>query len=125
MKKGYPFSALCIEGKKAGSKMKQGPYSLLPFTPDTMRTFKQEILIDLPGLLQKATQKQLIAKLPDLTREGREMSYIAAFEALRMFRAMTREHQAQYSDMQKSQLAEIEVEWCLDIIGRLHDKVGE
>jgi|ERR1043166_800589 hypothetical protein len=105
--------------------MKQGPHSLLPFTPDTMRSFQQEIVVDLPVLLQKATQKQLIAKLPDLTREGREMSYIAAFEALRMFRAMTREHQAQYSDAQKSQLAEIEVEWCLDIIGRLHDKVGE
>jgi hypothetical protein len=93
--------------------------SLLPLTPNTMISFKQEILVDTSLLLQKAVKKQLHDKLPELTQAGRDMSYLAAFEALRMFRHITHEQNAQYSEHEKSQLAEVEVEWCLDILGRL------
>jgi hypothetical protein len=99
-------------------------FSLLPLTPNTMRSFRQEILVDTSLLLQKAVEKQIHAKLPKLTHEGREMSYLAAFEALRMFRQMTNDQKGQYSQSQKTQLAEMEVEWCLDILGRLH-RTGE
>jgi hypothetical protein len=93
--------------------------SLLPLTPNTMISFKQEILVDTSLLLQKAVKKQLQDKLPELTQAGRDMSYLAAFEALRMFRHITHEQSAQYSEHEKNQLAEVEVEWCLDILGRL------
>lgn len=94
-------------------------HSLLPLTPDTMRSFHQEIVVDVSALLRKATKKELISKLPELSHEGREMSYMAAFEALRMFRHITHEKSEHYSESEKTQLAEIEVEWCLDILGRL------
>lgn len=93
--------------------------SLLPNTPNTMIGFRQEILVDTSALLQKAVKKQLGDKLPELTQEGRDMSYLAAFEALRMFRHITQEQKSQYSEHEKTQLAEVEVEWCLDILGRL------
>lgn len=93
--------------------------SLLPYTPDTLRGFRQEILVDTAALLQKAARKELVAKLPELTHEGRNMSYLAAFEALRVFRHLAAEQAPHYNDAQKAQLAEIEVEWCLDILGRL------
>ncbi|NDE90796.1 MAG: hypothetical protein EB059_06610 [Alphaproteobacteria bacterium] len=99
--------------------------SLLPLTPNTMINFRQEILIDTSLLLQKAVKKQLHDKLPELTQEGRDMSYLAAFEALRMFRHMTHDQQQHYSEHEKAQLAEVEVEWCLDILGRLQSKTGE
>ena len=95
------------------------PVSLLPFTPDTMRGFKQEIVVDLPAMMQGATKRELIKKLPELTQQGREMSYMAAFEALRMFRNMAEEQAANYNEQQKNQLAEFEVDWCLDILGRI------
>jgi hypothetical protein len=99
--------------------------SLLPFTPDTMISFKQEIVVDTTALLQKAIKKQLGDKMPELTAAGRDMSYIAAFEALRMFRHMAHEQQNQMNDAEKTQLAEVEVEWCLDILGRLQSKISE
>ncbi len=98
--------------------------SLLPLTPDTMIRFRQDILVDTSALLQKAVKQQLHEKLPELTQEGRDMSYLAAFEALRMFRHITQEQKAHYSEHEKTQLAEVEVEWCLDILGRLQNKVG-
>lgn len=94
-------------------------YSLLPLTPSTMVGFKQEILVDTPALLRTAVQKQMITKLPELVNEGKEMSYLAAFEALRVFRHITQDQRASYNDAEKTQLAEVEVEWCLDILGRL------
>ncbi len=93
--------------------------SLLPLTPNTMVSFRQEIVVDTSALLQKAVKKQLHDKLPELTQEGRDMSYLAAFEALRMFRHITQEQNTHYSEHEKTQLAEVEVEWCLDILGRL------
>ena len=93
--------------------------SLLPLTPDTMINFRQEILVDTSLLLQKAVKKQLHEKLPELTQEGRDMSYLAAFEALRTFRHLAHEQSAKYTEQEKTQLAEVEVEWCLDILGRL------
>lgn len=84
-----------------------------------MISFRQEILVDTSALLQKAVKKELHDKLPELTQEGRDMSYLAAFEALRMFRHITQEQSTQYSQHEKTQLAEVEVEWCLDILGRL------
>lgn len=94
-------------------------YSLLPLTPSSMVGFRQEILVDTPALLRTAVQKQMISKLPELVNEGKEVSYLAAFEALRMFRHITQDQVSQYSDAEKNQLAEVEVEWCLDILGRL------
>jgi ribonuclease HI len=101
--------------------------SLLPLTPNTMVKLHQDIVVDTALLLQKSVQKELKNKLPELTHEAREMSYMAAFEALRLFRHMAHENLAQYSDSEKTQLAEVEVEWCLDILGRLQrsDKIDE
>jgi hypothetical protein len=99
--------------------------SLLPLTPDTMISFRQEILVDMSALLQKAVKTQLHEKLPELTQEGRDMSYLTAFEALRMFRHITQDQHAHYSEREKTQLAEVEVDWCLDILGRLQNKAGE
>ncbi len=93
--------------------------SLLPLTPDTMQSFRQEIVVDTSALLRSAVQKQMITQLPELVNEGRDISYLAAFEALRMFRNMTKEHRSNFSDMEKTQLAEVEVDWCLDILDRL------
>ncbi len=94
-------------------------HSLLPSTPDTMRNFRQEIVVDTPELLKKVVEKQMITQLPELSNEGKDLSYLAAFEALRMFRHMTNEQKASYSDAEKMQLAEVEVDWCLDILDRL------
>jgi hypothetical protein len=99
--------------------MSKTPNSLLPMTPDTMRSFTQEIVVDTSDLLRKAVQKQMITQLPELVNEGKDISYLAAFEALRMFRHITQEQKAQYSEAEKSQLAEVEVDWCLDILDRL------
>jgi hypothetical protein len=84
-----------------------------------MQSFRQEIVVDTSALLRSAVQKQMITQLPELVNEGRDISYLAAFEALRMFRNMTKEHRSNFSDMEKTQLAEVEVDWCLDILDRL------
>lgn len=94
--------------------------SLLPLTPNTMVSFKQEIVVDTGALLEKSVKKQIAVKLPQLSRDGQEMSYMAAFEALRLFREMAHKSSNQYSDSEKTQLAEVEVEWCLDILDRLN-----
>lgn len=98
------------------------PPSLLPLTPDTLRGFQQDILVDTALLLRGAVKKQLIHKLPELTAAGREMSYLAAFEALKLFRHLAAEQAARMTDLEKTQLAEIETEWCLDILGHLAEQ---
>jgi hypothetical protein len=93
--------------------------SLLPYTPNTMAHFRQDIMVDTASLLHKALQKQLNDQLPALTQAGEEMSYLEAFEALRMFRQLSKEQENITSQEEKSHMAEVEVEWCLDILSRL------
>jgi hypothetical protein len=91
--------------------------SLLPYTPDTMRDFRQEIVVDLSALTKSSLSRKIAEKLPkDM---GNKVSFVAAFEALRLFREITQKEADTYSDAERTQLAEIEVEWCLDILGKL------
>jgi hypothetical protein len=91
--------------------------SLLPLTPDTMRDFHQEIVVDIPALTKKALHAKIAARLPKMVKEG--ASFSEAFEALRQFRTITREEAHTYTDAERTQLAELEVEWCMDLLGRL------
>ncbi len=93
--------------------------NLLPFTPDTMRGFKQEIVVDTPALLRAAVGKQMVEKLPELVSKSEELSYLDAYEALKSFRDATQASKDLFSDVEKEMAAEVEVEWCLDILGRL------
>jgi hypothetical protein len=93
--------------------------NLLPYTPDIMRSFNQEIVVDIAALLRSGVKKQMIAKLPTLVNEGKELSYLAAFEALRNFRNVAQAQKTKLSDAEKNQLAQIEVDWCLDVLNRL------
>ena len=81
--------------------------------------FRQEIVVDISALLRSVVKEKMITKLPELVNEGREISYLAAFEALRMFRHITQEQRTRFNDAEKSQLAEVEVDWCMDILDRL------
>jgi hypothetical protein len=91
--------------------------SLLPATPDTMRDFRQEIMVDLAALTKNTLSRKIAEQLPKNT--GTRVSFVAAFEALRLFREITQKDAAHFSDAERTQLAEIEVEWCLDILGKL------
>jgi len=97
----------------------QPTHSLLPLTPDTLRGFHQEIVVDLAALMRSATKQSLLKQLPRLNQEGRDVSYLAAFEALRLFRHLMQEKAHCYSEAEKTELAEFEVEWCLDILNRM------
>jgi hypothetical protein len=97
--------------------MSETCHSLLPFTPDTMRDFQQDIMVDLNALTKISIARKVAAQMP--AAMSMNVSFVAAFEALRLFREITRQGMEGYSDAEKSQLAEVEVEWCLDLLERL------
>jgi hypothetical protein len=97
--------------------MSETHHSLLPFTPDTMRGFRQDIVVDMNKLTKSSIARKVAAQMP--TAMSSNVSFVAAFEALRLFREITREGMESYSDAEKTQLAEVEVEWCLDLLERL------
>ncbi len=97
--------------------MQTTPHSLLPLTPDSMRGFRQEIVVDLAELTKATLGRRIARRLPEGMKE--EVSYVAAFEALRLFREITQDGAENYSEDEKTQLARIEVEWCLDILGQI------
>jgi hypothetical protein len=95
--------------------MSETCHSLLPYTPDTMRGFQQDIVVDLNALTKISIARKVAAQMP--AAMSTNVSFVAAFEALRLFREITRQGMEGYSE--KSQLAEVEVEWCLDLLERL------